>query len=138
RDKGVTAVTGSGWAAVKTAQKIGIPDDKLLQVAGGAAEVAQAVKSRRADAALGTGSFSFQVFVERDNLELADPFTPSVGMTGEAIAFLPDQQAEVDAFNTALKNYLGSDEMMKAVGKFDYTRANLPPKSLTTAGLCKG
>ncbi|MER8900119.1 transporter substrate-binding domain-containing protein, partial [Mesorhizobium sp. M0676] len=28
RDKGVTAVTGSGWAAVKTAQKIGIPDDK--------------------------------------------------------------------------------------------------------------
>ncbi|MER8900072.1 transporter substrate-binding domain-containing protein, partial [Mesorhizobium sp. M0676] len=138
RDKGVTAVTGSGWAAVKTAQKIGIPDDKVLQVAGGAAEVAQAVKSGRADVAIGE-SFSFKVFVERDaSLDMADPFTQSLGLAGEAIAFLPDQQAEVDAFNAALKNYLGSDEMMKAVAKYGYTQAYLPPKSLTTAGQCKG
>ncbi|MES0033103.1 ectoine/hydroxyectoine ABC transporter substrate-binding protein EhuB [Mesorhizobium sp. M0040] len=139
RDKGLTVVTGTGWAAVSLAHKVGIPDDKLLQVAGGAAEAVQAVKAGRADAAVGE-FFTWKAFANRDDsLEMAEPFTQAPGGAGgEGIAFLPNQQATVDAFNKVLKHYRGSDEMMRSVEKYGYTKAQLPPKSLTTAELCKG
>ncbi|MER8899564.1 ectoine/hydroxyectoine ABC transporter substrate-binding protein EhuB [Mesorhizobium sp. M0676] len=137
RDKGLTFVTGSGWSEVSNAQTIGIPDDKVMQVAG-AVEVVQAVKAGRA--AVGGGDYwTMKRFAdEDDSIELADPFTQPVEPPSSALAFLPNQQASVDAFNAVLKDYLGSDEMMKSVGKYGYTKANLPPESHTTAGLCKG
>ena len=72
-----------------------------------------------------------------DAAELADPFTPPVIDGYPGLAFLPNQQAEVDAFNAALKDYVGSDEMMESVGKYGYSKANLPDGT-TTAELCKG
>ncbi|MER8778927.1 ectoine/hydroxyectoine ABC transporter substrate-binding protein EhuB [Mesorhizobium sp. M0977] len=135
RDKGLTLVTGAGYDTVENARKVGIADDKIMQVAG-TAEIVQAVKAGRA-AAGGADYFTMKIFANRDDsIELADPFTPpAIGYP--ALAFPPDQQATVDAFNKAMKDYIGSDEMMESVGKYGYTKANLPDGT-AAAKLCKG
>ncbi|MER8716612.1 ectoine/hydroxyectoine ABC transporter substrate-binding protein EhuB [Mesorhizobium sp. M1295] len=136
RDKGLTMVTGSGYISVKWATEAGIADDKVMQVAG-VAEIVQAVKAGRA-AAGSADYFAAKGFVDKDDsLELANPYTQWAKPGYPAIAFLPNEQATVDAFNAVLKDYLGSDEMMKSVGKYGLTKENLP-ESATTAELCKG
>ncbi|ASY61113.1 ectoine/hydroxyectoine ABC transporter substrate-binding protein EhuB [Sinorhizobium sp. CCBAU 05631] len=134
RDKGLTFVTAAGYDSVKYAQEVGIPDDKIMQV-GGPAEILQAVKAGRADAGAGD-YFTVKKFAdEDDSVELADPFTPPV--TGyPAFAFLPDQQATVDAFNAVMKGYIGSEEMMRTVARYGYTKASLPDGT-KTADLCR-
>ncbi|GIL03443.1 MAG: ectoine/hydroxyectoine ABC transporter substrate-binding protein EhuB [Alphaproteobacteria bacterium] len=136
RDKGLTLVTGAGYNTVKNARNVGIPEDKIMQVAG-PAEILQAVKAGRAEAGSGT-YFTMKEFADKDDaVELADPFTPPVIDGYPGFAFLPTQQAEVDAFNAALKEYVGSDQMMESVGRYGYSKANLPDGT-TTAELCKG
>ncbi|THK35207.1 ectoine/hydroxyectoine ABC transporter substrate-binding protein EhuB [Ensifer sp. MPMI2T] len=134
RDKGLTFVTAAGYDSVAYAQEVGIPDDKIMQV-GGPAEILQAVKAGRADAGAGD-YFTVKKFAdEDDSVELADPFTPPV--TGyPAFAFLPDQQATVDAFNAVMKDYIGSEEMMRTVARYGYTKASLPDGT-PTLDLCK-
>lgn len=134
RHKGLTLVTGTGYDTVKNARKVGIADDKIMQVAG-TAEIVQAVKVGRA-AAGAANYFTMQIFAHGDeSIELADPFTPPV-VGYPAIAFPLNERATVDAFNKVLKDYIGSDEMMKSVGKYGYTKTNLPDGT-TTAEVCK-
>ncbi|MER8563379.1 ectoine/hydroxyectoine ABC transporter substrate-binding protein EhuB [Mesorhizobium sp. M0578] len=136
RDKGLTFVTAAGYEAVKIAKKVGIADDKVMQVAG-PAEIVQAVKAGRA-AAGGGDYFTMKEFADKDDsVELANPYTSSATPGYPALAFLPNQQAEVDAFNSVLKDYIGSDEMMKSVGKYGYTKTN-QPDGTKTAERCKG
>ncbi|WP_373415020.1 ectoine/hydroxyectoine ABC transporter substrate-binding protein EhuB [Ensifer aridi] len=134
RDKGLIFVTASGYHSVAYAQKVGVRESKLLQVAG-PAEILQAVKAGRADAGAGA-YFTLKKFADKDDsVELVDPFTPpAIGYS--AFAFPLDQQAAVDAFNRVLKDYLGSDEMMASVGKYGYTKLTLPDAT-KTSDLCK-
>jgi polar amino acid transport system substrate-binding protein len=136
RDKGLTLVTGAGYNTVKNAKNVGIPDDKIMQVAG-PAEILQAVKAGRADAGSGTYFTMKELADKDDSVELADPFTPPVIDGYPGFAFLPNQQDVVDAFNAVLKDYIGSPEMMETVARYGYTEANLPDGT-TTAELCKG
>ncbi|MGX5851748.1 ectoine/hydroxyectoine ABC transporter substrate-binding protein EhuB [Mesorhizobium sp. PL10] len=134
RDKGLTFVAGAGWTEVKIAKEIGIAEDKIMQVAG-TAEVVQAVKTGRA-AAGGGDYLVLKRLVDRDDsLELASPFTEPVKPSQAAFSFPLDQQETVDAFNTVLKDYIGSDEMMNAVGKYEYTKMMLPDGT-TTEEIC--
>jgi len=136
RDKKLKMVTGAGYNTVKNARNVGLTDEQIMQVAG-PAEILQAVKSDRAAGGGGT-YFTMKEFADKDDaVELADPFTPPVIDGYPGLAFLPSQQEEVDAFNAALKEYIGSDEMMKAVGKYGYSKANLPDGT-ATAKLCAG
>jgi polar amino acid transport system substrate-binding protein len=136
RDKELMFVTGAGYNTVKNAKNVGIVDDKIMQVAG-PAEILQAVKAGRAAAGSGT-YFTMKEFADKDEaVELADPFTPPVIDGYPGLAFLPNQQEEVDAFNAALKDYIGSEEMMKSVEPYGYSKANLPDGT-PTAELCKG
>ncbi|RWP12751.1 MAG: ectoine/hydroxyectoine ABC transporter substrate-binding protein EhuB [Mesorhizobium sp.] len=135
RDKGLSVATGAGWDDVENARKAGITDEKTLQVAG-SAEVLQAVKAGRAAAGVGD-YFTMKEFAGKDaSVEVTDPL-PDSPKGYPALAFLPNQQATVDAFNTALKDYIGSKEMMESVGKYGYTKINLPDGT-TAAELCKG
>lgn len=136
RDKGLTLVTGAGYNTVKNARGVGLADDKIMQVAG-PAEILQAVKAGRAAAGSGT-YFTMKEFADKDDdVELADPFTPPLIDGYPGFAFLPTQQAEVDAFNAVLKDYIGSDQMMETVAEYGYSKANLPDGT-TTATLCAG
>ena len=136
RDKDMKLVTGAGYNTVKNAKNVGLTDEQIMQVAG-PAEILQAVKAGRAAGGGGT-YFTMKSFADKDDaVELADPFTPPVIDGYPGLAFLPNQQEEVDAFNAALKDYIGSDEMMESVGEYGYSKANLPDGT-TTAELCAG
>ena len=136
RDKGLTLVTGAGYNTVGNARDVGLTDEQIMQVAG-PAEILQAVKAGRAEGGGGT-YFTMKEFADRDDaVELADPFTPPVIDGYPGLAFLPSQQAEVDAFNAALKEYVGSEQMMESVGEYGYSEANLPDGT-ATATLCAG
>jgi polar amino acid transport system substrate-binding protein len=136
RDKDLKLVTGAGYNTVKNAKNVGLTDEQIMQVAG-PAEILQAVKAGRAAGGGGT-YFTMKSFADKDDaVELADPFTPPVIDGYPGLAFLPNQQEEVDAFNAALKEYIGSDEMMKSVGEYGYSKANLPDGT-STAELCAG
>lgn len=136
RDKGLTMVTGAGYESVPAAKKLGIPDDKVLQVAG-PVEIVQAVKAGRA--AVGSGDyFTMKEFVDKDaSLELVPgPLVPGARILSSGLAFPLDEQATVDAFNAVLKDYVGSDQMMMTVGKYGYSKVNLPD-STKAAEYCK-
>ncbi|ANN60887.1 ectoine/hydroxyectoine ABC transporter substrate-binding protein EhuB [Mesorhizobium loti] len=135
-DKGLTLAIMTGTTAVEEAKKLGFADDKIMQVAG-PPEVVQAVKAGRA-AAGNLYSLNATTLAENDtSIEVADPYTPPGPSEHPAIAFSLSEQAAVDAFNTVLKDYIGSDEMMAAVGKYGYTKRDLPDDK-KTADLCKG
>ncbi|WP_027056466.1 ectoine/hydroxyectoine ABC transporter substrate-binding protein EhuB [Mesorhizobium erdmanii] len=130
-DKSLTFATGAGYSEIALMRKLGVPDDKIMQVAG-PAEILQAVKSGRA--AAGSGAyFTMKEFTDKDD---SVALVPVGNNYYSGLAFLPNQQAEVDAFNAVLKDYIGSDEMMVSVGKYGYTKANLPDGK-TTAELCE-
>ncbi|WP_245449085.1 ectoine/hydroxyectoine ABC transporter substrate-binding protein EhuB [Phyllobacterium sophorae] len=136
RDKGLTLATLAGGTAIEAAQKIGIADDKIMQLAG-PPEIVQAVKAGRA-AAGNLYSLNATTVAENDpNIEVADPYTPPGPNEHPAIAFPLNEQAAVDAFNAVFKDYLGTDEMMASVSKYGYSKRDLPDGT-TTAEACKG
>ncbi|PBB95669.1 ectoine/hydroxyectoine ABC transporter substrate-binding protein EhuB [Mesorhizobium sp. WSM3862] len=135
RDKGLTFVTGAGYADVKRAQETGIPDDKIMQVAG-YVEIAQAVKSGRADAGGGEYLGIKGAIRNDDSLELAAPFIPNYKPGYPAFAFPQGEQDTVDAINELMMDYIGSDEMMSLVSEYGYDKSLLPDGS-KTADLCK-
>jgi polar amino acid transport system substrate-binding protein len=51
------------------------------------------------------------------------------------IGFRKEDQDFLDAFNTALEEYLGSPEMMEAVAEYGYAEATLPGDR-TTEWVC--
>ncbi|PBB28964.1 ectoine/hydroxyectoine ABC transporter substrate-binding protein EhuB [Mesorhizobium sp. WSM3882] len=134
RDKGLTFVTGAGFDDVALAKKLGIPDAKIMQVAG-YTEIAQAVKAGRADGGGGEYLGMKKAVGDEDRLELAKPYIQSGKPGYPAYAFPLNEQATVDAFNSAMKGYLRSDEMMAAVGKYGYDETILPDGT-KTADLC--
>ncbi|RWK47252.1 MAG: ectoine/hydroxyectoine ABC transporter substrate-binding protein EhuB [Mesorhizobium sp.] len=136
RDKGLTMVTGAGYRAVKVAQKVGVPDDKIMQVAG-YAEIVQALKAGRAAIGIGDPLGLRGAIGDQGGIELADPFTSPEKPGYAAFAFPLNEQASVDAFNAAMKGYIGSAEMMAAVAKYGYDKLLLPDGS-KAADLCKG
>ncbi|WP_373415102.1 ectoine/hydroxyectoine ABC transporter substrate-binding protein EhuB [Ensifer aridi] len=133
RDKGLTLVTGAGYSEIKILRDMGVPDERIMQVAG-PVEIIQAVKTGRA--AVGSGAyFTLKVLTDNeDSLELVPAPTGDSFYSG--LAFLPNQQAEVDAFNAASKEYIGSAEMMASVSKYGYEKAYLPDGT-KTVDLCK-
>ncbi|MER9508268.1 MULTISPECIES: ectoine/hydroxyectoine ABC transporter substrate-binding protein EhuB [unclassified Mesorhizobium] len=136
RDKGLTMVTGSAYRAVKVAQKVGVPEDKIMQVAG-YAEIVQALKAGRADIGIGDPLGLRGAIGSDGGIELADPFTSPEKPGYAAFAFRLDDHASVDAFNAELKGYIGSPEMMAAVGEYGYDKLLLPDGT-KAADLCKG
>lgn len=134
RDKGLTVVTGAGYTSVQDAQRAGIPDDKIMQVAG-PAEMIQAVKSGRA-AAAAFAHVVAKTFANKDpSIELAEPFVSNAPSNYPAIAFQQGEQDAVDAFNAVLKDYIGTDEMLAAVAEYGYGKEMLPDGT-TTAEAC--
>ncbi|BCG97366.1 MULTISPECIES: ectoine/hydroxyectoine ABC transporter substrate-binding protein EhuB [unclassified Mesorhizobium] len=134
-DKGLTLAAVAGSVYVKQAKQAGIADDKLMQVAGDP-EVVQSIKAGRADA--GTGAyFTSKRLVDNDkSIQMAEPFNAPEGKVYPGLVLSPDQQADVDALNAVMKTYLGSEEMLASVGKYGYTKSNLPDGT-KTADLCK-
>ena len=133
---GVTLVTGAGYNIVEVAKKQGIPEENIMQVPG-PTEILAAVQAGRA-AAGGVTYFTALNLAEASGgaVSVTDPSKlPGWTLNWVGIAFRPSDTAMQGAFNAALKDYLGSDEMMASVAPYGYTEAQLPGDA-TTAHAC--
>ena len=133
---GATLVTGAGYNIIGVAKKQGIAADKIMQVPG-PTEILAAVKAGRA-AAGGVTYFTALNLAEKSGgaVSVTDPSKlPKWTLNWVGIAFRQSDGAMQKAFNAALKDYLGSDEMLADVKPYGYTRAQLPGDA-TTAHAC--
>ncbi|RWO77408.1 ectoine/hydroxyectoine ABC transporter substrate-binding protein EhuB [Mesorhizobium sp.] len=132
KDKGATMVTVAGYVNVDEALKEGVPEDKIMQVPSNT-ELLAAVRAGRADVGAGT-YFDMRNFVESapNEIEATDSASlPDWTNNWVAIAFKKEDKDFLKAYNEAQAKYLGTPEMLEAVGKFQYTKAQLPGDAKT-------
>ena len=136
KDKGAVLVTGAGYNIVEVAKREGIPDGNVMQVPG-PTEILAAVRAGRADAG-GVTFFTAQNLAGQSEgaIDVTDPSNlPDWTMNWVGIAFRKADTEFLNAFNAALKGYLGTGEMMAGVAEYGYTEHQLPGDA-TTAHAC--
>lgn len=134
--KGATLVTGAGYNVISYAKERGVKEGNIMQVPG-PTEILAAVKSGRADAG-GLTAFTAADLAAKSGgaLEVTDPAKlPTETFNWVGIAFRKSDTAFLEAFNKAQAKYIGTPKMLKAVGEFKYTEAQLPGNA-TTAYAC--
>ncbi|TCN20340.1 polar amino acid transport system substrate-binding protein [Sinorhizobium americanum] len=127
-----TMATVAGFVNVDAALKEGIAEDKIMQLPS-LTEVLAAVKAGRADAGAGN-DFAMKDLVKSapDVIDVTDSAAlPEWTFNWVAIAFKKEDQDFLKAYNEAQAKYLGTPEMLEAVGKFHYTKAQLPGDAKT-------
>ena len=127
KDAGAVIVTGAGYNIVEVAKREGISESNIMQVPG-PTEILAAVKAGRADAG-GVTFFTAQNLAKESSgaVDVTDPGKlPDWTFNWVGIAFRPDDTEFLAAFNQALADYVGSDEMMQAVAEYGYTESQLP------------
>ncbi len=136
KNKGAILVTGAGYNIVEVAKKQGIAASNIMEVPG-PTEILAAVRAGRADAG-GVTYFTAQNLAKESGgtVEVTDPSKlPKWTLNWVGIAFRKSDTDFLAAFNKGLGDYLGSNEMMKAVAEYGYTKANLPG-DVTTEWAC--
>jgi len=125
----------SGTVNLGYARKAGIKDSQILQVPDTTSQL-QAVRSGRADAAIGT-QLTMKGLADKagDDVEAIAGFKDDPSRAGYgALAFRPQDKALRDAVNAELKQWLGSEEHLKTIEPFGFDRSNVTDK--TAAELC--
>lgn len=136
KDSGAVLATGAGYNIVEVAKKEGIEESNIMQVPG-PTEILAAVKAGRADAG-GVTFFTAQNLAKEsgDAVEVTDPsMLPEWTLNWVGIGFRKSDTAFLEAFNKVQADYIGTPEMLAAVGAFEYTEAQLPGDA-TTADAC--
>ena len=136
KNGGATLVTGAGYNIVEVAKREGVDEGSIMQVPG-PTEILAAVRAGRADAG-GVTFFTARNLARESGgaVEVTDPSRlPEWTLNWVGIGFRKSDTAFLDAFNAAQADYLGSPEMLAAVGEFEYTKAQLPG-DVTTAYAC--
>ena len=127
KEKDALLVTGSGYSTIENAKKEGVPESNIMTVPGNT-EILAAVKSGRADAG-GVTYFSAVHLSEESGgaVEPTDPTkNPEWTFNWVGIGFRKSDTDFLAAFNKALDEYLGTEEMMEAVAEYGYTKTQLP------------
>lgn len=128
-------VTGAGYSNIEAAKEAGLDDGDIMQVPG-PTEIMAAMRAGRADAGAGTYVTMQQL---ADSPEGAVEVTDAGAMPEESmdwawIGFRKDDADFVEAFNAAMADYLGSDEMLAAVEDYGYGEGSLPGDVTTEWG----
>lgn len=129
-------VTGSGYSNIEAAKAAGVTDANIMQVPG-PTEILAAVRAGRADAGAGT-YFTMKQLADSSGgaVEASDPSAmPEDSFNWAGIGFRKADQDFVDQFNTALAEYVGSEEMLAAVAEYGYGEGSLPGNQ-TTEWVC--
>jgi polar amino acid transport system substrate-binding protein len=127
----------AGTAELGYAREAGIKDDQILQVPDTTAQL-QAVRARRADAAVGT-ALTMKGLASKGGpqVEALGQFNDDPKHTGYgALAFRQEDKDLRDAVNKQLHDWLGTDDHLKTVAPFGFDKSNLTKK--TALDLCKG
>jgi polar amino acid transport system substrate-binding protein len=125
----------AGTAQYQYARAAGIPDSRIMQVPTTIAQL-QAVRTRRADAAVGTQLTMRELAAKGGNrVEALADFQDDPAHTGYgALAFRKEDKDLRDAVNGVLKDWVGSEQHLKTVGPFGFDRANLTKKTVEEIG----
>ncbi|MBL0934282.1 MAG: ectoine/hydroxyectoine ABC transporter substrate-binding protein EhuB [Rhizobiaceae bacterium] len=129
-------VTGSGYSNIEAAKAAGVEDANIMQVPG-PTEILAAVRAGRADAGAGT-YFTMKQLADSSGgaVEASDPSAmPEDSFNWAGIGFREADQEFLDKFNTALAEYVGSEEMLAAVAEYGYGEGSLPGDQ-TTEWVC--
>jgi polar amino acid transport system substrate-binding protein len=129
-------VTGAGYSNIEAAQNAGVSEDNIMTVPG-PTEILAAVRAGRADAGAGT-FFTMKQLADSSGgaVEVTDPNAmPEESFNWAGIGFRKEDQEFLAAFNSALQEYLGSEEMMAAVAEYGYDQGSLPGDR-TTEWVC--
>lgn len=135
-DNNAVMVTGAGYSNIEAAKAAGVAEANIMQVPG-PTEILAAVKAGRADAGAGT-YFTMKQLADSSGgaVEVTDPNAiPESSFNWAGIGFRKADQAFLDKFNAAMKEYIGTDEMLAAVAEYGYGKASLPGDK-TTAWVC--
>lgn len=135
-DNNAVMVTGAGYSNIEAAKAAGVPESNIMQVPG-PTEILAAVKAGRADAGAGT-YFTMKQLADSSGgaVEATDPNAmPEESFNWAGIGFRKADTAFLDKFNAALKEYLGSEEMLAAVAEYGYGKGSLPGDR-TTEWVC--
>lgn len=124
-------VTGAGYNTVEAAKKVGITDEKLMQVPG-TTEMVAALKAGRADVAILTDFEAANLSAAHSDLEAGDGSKmPIWSKNFVGIGFRHEDKDILARFNEALAGYIGSDEMMAKVTEHEYREVHLPDDTTT-------
>ncbi|MBW7920849.1 MAG: ectoine/hydroxyectoine ABC transporter substrate-binding protein EhuB [Rubellimicrobium sp.] len=136
-EAGATLVTGAGYSNIEAAKAAGMTDADIMIVPG-PTEILAAVVAGRADAGTGTYFTMAQLAASSDGkVEVTDPNAlPEETFNWAGIGFRFEDQDFLDAFNAALADYIGSDQMMASVAQYGYTEDTLPGDR-ETAWVCE-
>ncbi|QCO55431.1 transporter substrate-binding domain-containing protein [Pseudorhodobacter turbinis] len=135
-DQDLIMVSPSGYNTIADAKAAGVPTGNIMEVPG-TTEMLAAIRAGRADAGATNALEAQRVADMSDAVEMTDPLAfPPESRTPVAVGFHTDDDAFREAFNAALAEYLGSDEMMAKVAQENYIPAFLPDGQ-TTAEACK-
>jgi polar amino acid transport system substrate-binding protein len=121
----------SGTAQYVYAREAGIPDSRIMQVPTTIAQL-QAVRTKRADAAVGT-QLTMKELARKGGgrVEAVSDFEDDPAHTGYgALAFRKEDKNLRDAVNRALKEWLGSEQHLRTVAPFGFERSNLTTKTV--------
>ncbi len=130
-------VTGTGYNTIDVAKSEGVPDGDLMLVPG-PTEMLAALLAGRADAIV-TNTFTAQELADQSDgkAELSDPSKmPEFTLNWVGIGFRSEDSGLREAFNVALAEYLGTDEMLAAVAEYGYTKDQLPGADASTEFAC--
>lgn len=133
KSTGSVLVTGAGYNIVEFARNEGVPDEDVMQVPG-PTEMLAAFMAERADA-IGSNFFAASLLVEKSNgaAELSDPSKlPDWALNWGGIGFRKSDTDFLAAFNVAMGEYMGSDDMMAKVAEYGYTKDTLPGDGKTS------
>jgi polar amino acid transport system substrate-binding protein len=133
---GAIMVTGAGYSNIEAAKAAGVPEANIMQVPG-PTEILAAVKAGRADAGAGT-YFTMKQLADSSGgaVEATDPNAmPEASFNWAGIGFRKADNDFLDKFNAAMKEYIGSDEMLAAVAEYGYGEGSLPGDR-TTEWVC--
>lgn len=129
-DRRLKLAVMAGSVEVDYARQAGLAENQLLQVPTSTAQL-QAVRTGRAAAAAGT-ELSMRALAKRDpaRVEALGQFHDDPAHAGYgALAFRPEDGDLRDAVNAILKDWIGSEEHLRAVAPFGFTRANLTTRT---------
>ena len=131
KNAGVIMAGVSGYVNIEEARRVGIPDDKVIQVPG-TTEVLAAVKSGRADAGAMTAVEAHLIAKETDGIDSTDTNAlPEWTFNWVGIGFHQEDDSFREGFNAAMVGYIGSEQMLADVAQFDYIPGNVPGDAAT-------
>lgn len=135
-DQDLTMVAPSGYNTLADAESAGVPESSITEVPG-TTEALAALRTGRTDAVAINVLEAKHAADMDDSFDITDPEL-FVGREKQVvgIGFRPEDSAFREAFNDALEEYMGSEEMMATVTPDNYLEAFLPGE-LTTEDACQ-